>query len=409
MTCEANGYGFKGRRPAGRSIVEERGHNGKLTVWAQDLRAETHYGVFMLFKDGERYAGIGMGALPVDEKGKGEVRREFEQDELDGFNLSDIVAVAVLAKDATGTVSPLCGYKDQIVSWRHKFYEYTQTIVAFKYEDEPLQAEVRPAEACLPQEPPVAEAIPQADEAGSGPDTTQLDGDSPAVTQTDEDNLDASPMEESPSFSEEHLEVPPIQQEEPLTPTPENEDTSPPEYATEDGPGEDTTFYDPTPIRQFTTQTVSQKSEIAKSFRVALDQLHADTVLRSAPPSQHTQHDNLDAIFSSKEPAIPFQRQSRKTKWVRFNLSDQVPPPINKPHLFEEPFILTALEEHGHLILGMTADPGPRRYIIGVPGNPNQDSRQKARRLGFTQFKHCDDTRPNGKGEPGYWLMFITA
>jgi len=441
MASEANGYGYKGRRPAGRSIVEERSNNCKLTVWAQDLRPETLYSIFMLFADGERYAGIGMGALPIDEKGKGEVRREFNREELDMFRLSEIVAVAVIAKDAAGVICPLCGYNGETVSWRHKFYEYTRADTAFLQEDVPLQASELQAETCVPQisaerqgvvaenvspsaaampmsetvhvmetasiSETVAEAVPHMAETLPEIDVTPIVETAPVmktistpeVPPADNNHTALRPPPLSP---EEWSEPPANQQGEPSPHTPEDENVSP--YTCPNECEEPTQPYDPTPIRQF-THPAPPKSEIAKSFRVALDQLHADTIQRSA---QVPKHSNLEEMFITREHVTPFQKQARKTNWIRFDLSDPVPPPTNRPHLFKDPFIQAAIAEHGHLILGMTVGPGPKQYIIGVPNNPCHESRQKARRLGFTQFKHRDELHP-AKSDLGYWLMFITA
>jgi len=407
MTSEANGYGHKGRQPVGRSIVEERSNNCKLTVWAQDLRPETRYGIFMLFPDAGRYAGIGMGTLTVDEKGKGEMRREFEPGELDEFKLSDIVAVAVIVRGTSGVISPLCGYRSEPVTWRHTFYEHRREIVTVTRDEAPFNTSplVNEAAGSLSQMLPAAEApvgLPQPPPIEAAESLPQI----PSATEAIEIPPQPLPIEAAESLPQippaaEAIEIPP-------QPLPIEATAPPPPAAPSAQPEENDPPYDPTPIRQFTNQTTQPKSEIAKSFRIALDQLHADTVQRSGQHPAHPLHKTLETIFSSKEHITPFQKQARKTLWVRFDLSDQVPPPINKPHLFKEPFILSALAQHGHLILGMTAGTGPKRYIIGVPNHPDQESRQKARRLGFTQFKRCDESHPS-KGDPGYWLMFITA
>jgi len=412
MTNEASGHDYKGRRPAGRSIVEERGNNCKLTVWAQDLKANASYDIFLLFKDSERYAGIKMGTLAVDEKGKGEVRCELGLVELGHFKLENIAAVAINAKGTTEIVSPLCGYKGETVAWRHKFYEYKRSIVAYKSEEVPPNDE--PSTEDPPNDethvivPIVEENSQQLPPVEEPPHVT----DDMPVTDTDNalaaDSIHAmctTHANENHPIMPDPTPTPPVDTDLPQDPVlPEHEEAIPtaestPAPHTEEQPQP----YDPTPIRQF-THAQEPKSEIAKSFRIALDQLHADTIQRSAEPAP--QH-NIETLFATKESVVPFQRQSRKTNWIRFDLSDNVPPPTNKPHLFKDPFVQKALAEYGHLILGMTEAPGPKRYIIGVPDNPCQVSKQKARRLGFTQFKHCDELHPE-KSDFGYWLMFTT-
>ncbi|MCL2571903.1 MAG: hypothetical protein FWE11_05825 [Defluviitaleaceae bacterium] len=345
MISEATGYGFKNRQPAGRSIVEGRSGNYKLTVWVQDLRAETFYNVFLLFSDDRRYAGVAMGSLTVDEKGKGEMRREFLDDILGRFAIADIVAVVVVVRGASGVVSPLCGYKDGAVSWRHGFYEFEMTLEPVP-EPEPI-SEPEPKPIPEPEPIPVLEPIPEP-----------------------EPEIIPEPIPK--------LVLEPKQEPEPI-PEPEEQ------------------------LTMHWADTLPQ-GEMAKAFRNALEKLRAETIQSSAKCDPQP---NILLLFSNNEPVTPFITQNRKTKWVSFTLSDNVPPPCNMPNLFQDPFIQAAHEEYGHLIFGMTIDQGPCRYIIGIPGVYDQESRQKARRLGFNQFKCCKDAYPTW-GEAGYWLMFVT-
>ena len=420
MISEATGYGFKGRQPAGRSIVEGRDSSYKLTIWAQDLKAETFYNAYLLFAEDGRYAGIAMGALQVDEKGKGEMRRDFDQDVLCGFGLTDIVAVVVLVKDAAGVVSPLCGYRDRPISWRHGFYEYVKTDMAYKNEDVPVaQLIAEPAEHTPPAEsviPTVAviSDVPVKPEDGivplqpvetemmAPPDVT-LNNQEPVLPEEEAcRHIDESTglPDESPALPDE-LQMPAPSEEAPCQEEPASSEEwrMPAQHVAGSMPAA-ATRHSPPNLRSGLPQ-----EEISQSFRVALDQLRADTLAQAA---SHTQPHVYDAIFETREPIVPFQNQARETIWVSFNLSDQVPPPTNRPHLFEDPFVHTAIAEYEHLILGMTIDQGPRRYIIGVPGAYGNDARQRARKLGFTQFKTCNDSHPSW-GELGYWLMFVTV
>jgi len=119
---EATGYDFKGRIPSGRCVLESRGSSGKLTVRVQDLKPETLYGIYIIFAENGRYAGVGMGSLSVDTKGRGESRRDIDETALNGFKITEALAVAVTATDAPGIISPLCGYRERPFSWRNSFF-----------------------------------------------------------------------------------------------------------------------------------------------------------------------------------------------------------------------------------------------------------------------------------------------
>jgi len=405
MTSETTGYGHKGRQPAGRSIIESRDSGYKLTIWAQDLRSETFYNTYLLFADGARYAGISMGLLPVDEKGKGELRRDFDAEVISGFQLQDIMAVVVLVKGTAGVVSPLCGYKDRPVSWRHGFYEYERRVAENMHVDTPVVE--------LPPEQPATPDILPATEESAAP-LVEI-----ALPSDGEHPQDPAQSVETPGQVPEEIDT--------CLP---HED-SPEEIAThqpESGALEEIVLAQPEEDskdnvipRQYPAHNqypTLPPGEISKSFRTALDQLRAETMANMTPntsdpmDSAHQAYSKntnaLDAMFETKEPITPFQRQARKTTWVSFTPTDPVPPPTNKPHIFQDPFVQAALTEYKHLILGVTTDGRPRRYIIGVPGTNNNESRQKARQLGFTQFKPCDETQPSW-GTLGYWLMFVTV
>ena len=440
MISEASGYGHKGRQPAGRSIVEGRDTKYKLHIWAQDLRPEILYVAYLLFAEGGRYPGIGMGNLAVDEKGKGEMRRHFGDETLCGFPLTDIVAVAVLVKDTAGVISPLCGYRDKPVSWLHGFYEYVEKQPAPESPQEPFIGNTPPVDiSAAGPEPVLSEEISQQqagdifllpeEAAVQKPIETCVLLDDALPQQADNvlpqaEDIPPSQQEDATSQPDRitlpQNELPPPHPEEILPPQEEWRMPIPQVAAPPINMESQTSTASHASVPPITTEPqVSKKwripsrssaissGEITKSFRVALDQLRADTRGRTTPPAQPELH-ILDTLFETKEPIVPFLKQARETTWISFTLTDHVPPPDNKPHLFEDPFILSALAEFEHLILGMTVDSGPRRYIIGVPGAYGNEARQKARRLGFTQFKPTSDAHPSW-GEFGYWLMFVSA
>jgi len=404
MISEAKGYGYKNRQPAGRSLVEGRNDKSKLTIWAQDLKPETLYGVFLLFADDKRYAGVSLGSLPIDERGKGEIRKEFGGDILGDFALQDVLAVVVIAKDIHGVAGALCGYRDSPVSWRHGFYEYIVSAPeADKVPETPQNPEASqdlpPAALIAEDLPPESENMPLPNLNENNPEQAE----NPALTEIAPEELlppgdisqtelpDPEPAHDQINPSD--CKVPSLQEEIPGTKPSEDNYVIPPPNAPLPNPIDDETIWS------------LPKNEMARAFRTALDKLHAETIERSVlcePAS------DILSLFQTKELITPFQKQARKADWVSFTLSDPVPPPVNKPNLFDDPFVQSALAEYHHLILGITTDQGPKRYIIGVPGIYTQESKHKAKRLGFTQFKCTRDALPSW-GEAGYWLMFTTV
>jgi len=123
FVSEAQGYDFKGRTPAGRAIVESRSGASKLSVTVQDLRTEARYSVYLVFPDAGRFGGVLAGGLVVDNKGKGELRKDINAALLGKFDITKLVAVAVQVDNKTGVVTaPLVGYREKPISWKNSFY-----------------------------------------------------------------------------------------------------------------------------------------------------------------------------------------------------------------------------------------------------------------------------------------------
>jgi len=390
LTCEARGYEFKGRTPAGRCIIETHGHAGKLSVWAQDIKPETRYGIYMIFADGGRYAGVMIGSLPVDTKGRGEVRRDFGASELRGFAASAAVAVAIVPSDGVDLVSPLCGYKDMPVMWRGSFYMAAEPmdIAALKVEPPPVEPEPVELE---PVEPEPMEPEPMEPEP------------------VEPEPIEPEPMEPEPMESEpiepEPMEPEPIEPEpvepEPIEPEPaepelvevEPEEQEEPEQA-EEGmkPWGEVCPAEP----------VTEQPTPPPATRPALE----TTEIPTEKTDNTDAINSIEAIIEDRPKVAPFAKLNRDAKWVHFAITDAIPMPQNRPRLLREPFVRAAYANHGHLLLGVTTDSGPKKYIIGVPSVYEPEQRHQAKRLGFSQFKCNKDERPQS-GTSGYWLMFI--
>jgi len=184
LVHEAKGYEFKGKMPAGRCIVEVRNNIGKLSIWVQDLKPQTKYGIYLVFAQAQQYFGLHMGPLDVDVKGKAEFRREISQEDLHSFALKEVATVAIIAANESGVVSPLCGYRNAQISWRHRFSVWKkEEPVATPIAEEPQTVEVEPlpvedepqivtAELPLVEDEPqftIAEPLPTEDEPQPAP------------------------------------------------------------------------------------------------------------------------------------------------------------------------------------------------------------------------------------------------
>ena len=145
---ESSGYDFKGRKPTGRCLLEQKNTCAKLSLWVQDLRPQTMYKAYLIFPAGNKYAGISIATVSADERGKIEKRCEIHRDQLLGSVINDVVAMAIIHNENGSFNAPLCGYRNEKVSWITSFYEK-------KSEPEPTPEPVVEFEPVIEAEPTV--------------------------------------------------------------------------------------------------------------------------------------------------------------------------------------------------------------------------------------------------------------
>lgn len=123
---------------------------------------------------------------------------------------------------------------------------------------------------------------------------------------------------------------------------------------------------------------------------------------------EHQPKNDLDLIFEEYATMTPFQRQNREVHWIRISPKELCLLPFDFYTYQCNPLILSAYRKYQHLILGRTGgklEEG-REYILGVPEQYHTDYRLTALKMGFGQFKCCEDAKPR-EGDYGYWLMRI--
>jgi len=366
LTEESKGYDFKGRTPTGRCIVEGRGNTGKLSLWIQDLKPQVKYEVYLIFAENRRYVGLSAGLLDVDTKGKAEIRRDIA--DLHTLVLKEFVAVAVIAAGQTGVVSPLCGYRNEQMAWRHGFEVYE----AGQREEVVRQAEPEPSVI----EPEIFEPEPEV--PVTEPEIFEPEQELPVVepeTFEPEPELPVAEPEIYESEQEFPVAEPEIFELEPEIPVTELE------------------FFEPEP------EPPAAEPETVQPIAPPPSPPRAILPTNTEPPPQPTSQNTamlIESIFNANTPFQPFQNQEDNLKWVRCNEFNQMPLPPDLPHLMTEPFIQAAWADHEHFILGVSET---QQYIIGVAGMYTQENRQQAKRLGFSQFRSA--------GDSGYWLMFV--
>ena len=160
--------------------------------------------------------------------------------------------------------------------------------------------------------------------------------------------------------------------------------------------------------------------DMAQNFKKELNELEVYALLteeeleeyrRKEEASTAKQADKLmtelDRVFARSTKMSPFKRQNKQVLWIRVSLQD-LTALTDARRFVNHPFVASAYKKYSHLILGMSEDGlGRRQYILGVPEAYDPEFRVVAARMGFVQFKCCDDVAPR-TGEYGYWLIPVS-
>ena len=378
LSADAAGYEFKGRKPAGRCVLETLRDTYKISVSVQDLRPLVRYGLYLIFAASPRYLGVQVGTLTVDDKGKAEMRREATQAQLQGYTIKDVVAVAIITTKGNHLESPLSGYPGDTVVWRKTFFDITS------------QPKPRPPEAEIKKNP---EPIPAPAAEPPCPITPP--------------EIKAQTEPEVPLINEATSETP-------LQPEPEPVIESPPE------PTPQTTIaLPPEPLPELAEPVESDEEPIEPTEPIVETPIptptpHADIIaelpeiefIPPPPPRKTTPYITKDT-FAALRNMTPFALgDDEGVSWARFTTDDCLPAPHDNVGFFDTQFIVESYECYTHFILGAVTDREVTGYVLGVPGVYDGEAAVRAKELGLTEFR-CYDPIPPTPGEFGYWLMGI--
>lgn len=125
-------------RPAmGRCIVEIRNNKGKLSVYAQGLKPRILYKIFIIKCESGNSLGIPVGLIPIDDNGKGEIKWNFEPDNVgeSKCKIEEFNVVALVVQEHNEIIAPLVGYTENAVLWKNNFKSFNKDEINNKNEE----------------------------------------------------------------------------------------------------------------------------------------------------------------------------------------------------------------------------------------------------------------------------------
>ncbi len=370
---EMNGFAA-GQRPAwGSCTMEIKNGKGRLAATVQGLKKLTEDRSYVFYvvagKTGQA-EGIVCCPLEIDDYGKGEIKWEFDPDNIagTGYIAEELHTVALLVKgrDDYGLIAPLAGYFDEKINWKNRFQEKTiPEISLHSPSDAPLE---------LLKEEPILETV-----ENEKPDVQEIQNENTEQSKERQAVEDIAPTENVAITSSETAALE----------TPKNERKSTFQQAFSDM------------LSKFQQElTELEKQGVIKPE----DRKRIDTAgLVVEKEEQPEINSELEYILIHNAEIIPFEEDSKK--WRCIAMEELAVLPIDFLSMMRHTFFQLAYRKYKHFILGK--DEMGKCYL-GIPDTYQSENRRLAEGFGFLEFKPCAQNAM-GENSYGYWMKWISG
>ncbi len=390
--------GFGGRAPSGRCLLEERGHEGKISLWVQNLRPNVLYKAMVV----SQHRFVPVGTVTVDQRGHGEFRTGVTPQDIgqSGLAMEEIQAVHVVVAGEGDARCTLEGYVGEY-DWKGR-----PNLQRTVKEADAFAANVAPVE-----EPPEGQSPPEAIvPPGEIGEPWTSDG-----MQSQEEVPYVFPVVE-PVLTEEEVQEETLEEGQAQTQeaagNPINASGGAVHNAFKSVAQTFSQSLDELEHYAFTwtddKETAEQgqgQGEEAAPVEVASD--HTDEAqTMEVEASGYIHAAEIKDIFKSNLCHNPFRVQENSPMdWCLISLKELAVLPVD-PQLLNAPMVILGYKLHNHLLLGQQKESPRLGYVVGVPAQYSQQQQPVAEQLGFNRFTCCDGAKAS-EGAYGYWMLNI--
>ena len=413
---ETAGYSMGQRAPWGSCVMEIKNGIGRINLTVQGLRPirRGRYAVYAIAGEREKQNNFFCGVLMPDAAGHGELKWDFNPDDLEGKDVTaeDLNTVAILAEADGGFSVPLSAYFGEKVEWRTYFKKTTskkESNKVLKKTKEPSKdATLVAAEAVavdmpsfeLPKinwkkdEPKVESAKPIEEKKESHQAEQKKESAKSAVQKKESYHgsfrgllekfrQELDELQDTGVFSNKEMErieragrrnlqkeavseavnIMPIEEE--TVETIENIAVDTPEDTVE-------------------AVEENKVEEAVEENEVAVEENEAEVAV-DIPEKYLMLKENTDIY--------PFEEET--TPWKCISLEEMVLLDDIPLSWMKDYFFLIPMKKYHHFIW----KPEVEGYSFGVPGMDTSEDRAKAEKLGFSKFKKMQN------GDLGYWIL----
>ncbi len=410
---ESSDYSSDFKEAMGRCVIEVRFGKGRLSTYIQGLKKGDYSILFISCKNGNNI-GVNIGKICTDSSGKGELKSEFDPENICGTNLKieDFHVVAVMPFGNTTNKALLTGYVGGIVQWKDGFSVFSKNDSTHSEKKESITFNSSSEDLFENKNDNISEEdnskidIPEKED-NSEPNTYSSEKQDCSL----EENI--SPIIDSKKENNDNILSEDENNKE------QNEDIMnilKQGCICEEESKEKITVKNPSAELGFEALNKAGEnfSDIIKKFKQGIEKIEElESISKTSAQNHIVNKTNIketnygiNYIFDNNIKMTPFQNQKKDVVWVRIDLSELIVLPGKMWLYLNNPFVSFSEKKYKHLILGKFIEGGKEKYILGVPGKYFSDYRLEAGLQGFKQFKCCENKLPSD-GDYGYWLLNI--
>jgi len=401
------------RPTMGRSLIEIKNNKGKLNVYAQGLKPNIFYKVFLISVKDSKSIGVPIGFIDIDNNGKGELKYNFEPDNVAQSNLpiDDFNVMAILVQGQQEIKAPLVGYTESAVLWKNNF-----SILDKENNNDSVQENKN-------------NVSEEKDNKKTG---TEISNNLKTVQENNNKEPAAGINNNLKTVQENVNSIKEPTKEENVNsikkPTAEINDrkktvqeNNNKKLAEEVNNGKKSNNNDrPLNEKENTNDTNNAEEELSndkikimvEKFKKDIDELkyYATMDEKEAKINNNIIKEkinknflDIDYIFKRNKSVTPFSNDKNNIKWVRASLKELAIINNNMWKYINNPFIACNYRRYGHILIGRDEN---NNFILGVPSRYNPSYKLEASIQGFKKFRRYDDKKPM-LNDYGYWIMLI--
>ncbi|MDR1689944.1 MAG: hypothetical protein LBS21_15260 [Clostridiales bacterium] len=370
------GYSINGKPLVGKCIIETTNNKKvKITASVSNLIPKTHYKLYLISgKDGASYCA---GNINVDTGGRGDVKLELDSDFDKTITARQIDAVSVIVQkkpDGTDFTPILTGYRDFEFMWKNNF---------------------RPADTIKPAPKP------------------EVHSHEMNKTEIYKSEIYKSEIHKSEIHKPEALKPEPFRTEtnkyetakyEPAKSEPNNPEKAVPifNFDSAQKPADAIPKLNPaihvSPEEQKIHDTMTEMASVVKEkLNFTQDGGQTDTAFeaeinaQAAATAEETVQTTIEDIFKNNQKVFPYFKLRKKVEWVKIGIAELSILPADLSHFVSEPVIMRTFQMFNHFIFGRANGRNGPEYYLGVPVKYDKALTSEFARVGFTQFKLCEE------------------